>query len=264
MNIGVDRAIELARTSYISECGLMRLDLEDRRRVTVGNYLVNTVKNENGILFLSVFYVLLDLLGLRPREAIIDDVSETIKKLEVKQGLYRRNVYPNDTRYEQHDNYVGIIALSMIFDFQYAVDIAVYGERSGYNYNNVVPGGWRFQQQRQPGEVAFYKLCAGFRPGPIEYVWLVAGLVINIFRLRRDASVDQLTWLRLFSLRKSFGRFPEFHGPMRLVLIGIMAIWRWRFKRKYVTVSTLMRSYYNDKDHPINRLSECLSENAVF
>ena len=263
MNIGIDKAIELARGSYIAESGLMRLDLDDKRRVTVGNYLINTVKNENGILFLSVFYVLLDLLGLKPRNAIIDDVSETIKRLEVKPGLYRRNTFA-DTRYEQHDNYVGIIALSMIYDLPYAIDIAVYGERSGYNYNNVVPGSWRLQQQRQPGETAFYKLCAGFRPGPIEFLWLVAGFIINIFRLRRDASVDQLTWLRLFSLRKSFSKFPELYGPMRLVLTGIMAVWQWRFRRKYVSVSTLMRSYYNDKDHPNNLLSECLSENTVF
>jgi hypothetical protein len=148
---------------WVSQTGLGRLDPFPEDSTPWGTS--ETVTNENGILFLACFLMLskqcdVDIFSRMPR------FIGTVRSLEVAPGLYNRQPYFGEVspRYEAHDNYVAIAGLSAVWKLVFAREILEYGAKHRYNYNNREPGVWKIEQQRQPGEVAFYKLCAGLTP----------------------------------------------------------------------------------------------------
>ena len=150
--------------------------------------------NDNGILFLAMIFMLKCKLKHPMQHSLVYD---SIRALEKERGLYhRRRISPEI--YEAHDNYVGICALSVIFGLVFANDIVRYGEKNGYNYNNVEPGKYELKCQRQGGDIAFYKLCAGYKAEPWYVVWMVGGLIVS--SLRSSPSEMNLGWLRFQTL----------------------------------------------------------------
>lgn len=232
---------------YFSEDGLAKLDLND---VNPNNS--HSVKNDNGILFAAIFYYVLDELSLlddSDRERFI----KAIGPLEVLPGLYRRK--SGDDRLEAHDNYLGIAACSYLFNTQHSQDIVSYGSRVGYLYNNASPSVFLLSQIRQGGEVALYKISAGHIPAIWEFIWLIGGLLLNVFS--KDVSTTQLCWLRTEVIKKAFNRYV-FWPWMSSVFLITYFVWLISFRLRFDSLSGLFSKYYivEPPRHPIRSLAK--------
>ncbi len=232
---------------YFAPNGLARLDLND-----INPNDKDSVKNDNGILFASIFYLVLDelkLLDWADKERFL----EAIEHIEIQPGLYRRK--PGDDRSEAHDNYLGIAACSYLFDTKHSKDILDYGGRTGYLYNNVDPDLFVLGQIRQGGDIAFYKICAGHIPAPWEFIWLMIGLILNCFS--KNASTTQLCWLRTEILKRAFNRWP-FWQWMELTFAAVYVVWLTVFHHKFDSLSGLFSKYYivEPPRHPIRSLAK--------
>lgn len=232
---------------YFAPNGLARLDLGD-----INPNDPDSVKNDNGILFAAIFYYVLDdlkLLDSKDKERF----EEAVSRLEIIPGLYRRK--PGDERSEAHDNYLGIAACSYLFDTKHSKDILDYGGRNGYLYNNTNPGVFLPAQLRQGGEVALYKISAGHIPAIWEFIWLMVGLLTNVFS--KDVSTTQLCWLRTEVIKRAFSRWP-FWQWMELTFAFVYLVWLATFHYKFDSLSGLFSKYYivDPPRHPIRSLSK--------
>lgn len=248
---------EDAYKRWISEDGLMRLDpapLDDSPCYSGKLSDPRTVHNENGILFLAYWIALLSAAGgMTSQDA--DAVEAAVDRLQVgtNKGLYARAMHRFD-RTQSHDNYVGIVALSVLCGTDHADLVVAYGERNGWCFNVVKPGEPHLGQTRQPGEVAFYKLAIGQTPAIWEFVHLVLGMCLNAFG--KDVSTLRLTWLRFHTLATAFmnraKRVPLlYQGP----LILAWAFWALMLLIRNRGVFTQFRP-----DHPIARTLKLVSK----
>jgi hypothetical protein len=165
------------------------------------------VTNDNGILFAAYGYFMFakELDG-----ADAHRFYTAVKSLEREPGLYnRRPDAPN--RREAHDNYDAISACSALFDLSFARDICTYGEQHGWSFTNTTPGGWSIEQLRQGGSIAFYKLCAGRVPYPLEFFWLLGGILHSL--LFGWSSQWNLAWLKLRAVPLALDRYST-PGPL--------------------------------------------------
>ena len=191
---------------YICEDGLGLGNGEKPRLMSDGS---TAVGNDNGILFA--------VLGYFTFAPLLDGADAhrfmaAVKGLEVKPGLYKRRPDAG-TRHEAHDNYDAIAAGSVLFRQPFARDICDYGESNGWAFNNVVPDSWRWQSLRQGGSIAFYKICAGRIPYPLEMLWLCAGYLLAL--ARGWSSQWNLAWLKHEAI------------PMALEQYAITPAWSW-------------------------------------
>lgn len=160
--------------------------------------------NSNGILFLAMGLMMLQKLGCLPD--IRKQVDASIKRLQVpgEPGLFNR--MQGDGRMDSHDNMVGIIILSVIFDLPYAEQIHKRGKykfkRNRYlgfddyfNYNNVQPGKFDWTAQRQGGDIAIYQMAAKKLVNPLYLMWFTGGLWISAWKM--NPSTMNLGWFRL-------------------------------------------------------------------
>ena len=204
--------------------------------------------NDNGILFLAMMFFLVSKMG-----GLIDKdkVVASIRALEKERGLYHRRKFSPDIL-EAHDNYVGICALSVLLDLPFAEDIVRYGEKTGYNFNNLNPGEYRLDCQRQGGDIGFYKLCAGYKCEPWYAVWMVGGLIVSA--LKSDPSTMNLGWLRFETL--NLVKIDDLFSS-RVIKAGQLICWLiqkikgknqlWAFENYFRVdhpVITLARQYY--------------------
>ena len=196
--------------------------------------------NDNGILFLAMMLMLVSKTG-----GFIDKdkVVASIRALEKERGLYhRRSISPDIL--EAHDNYVGICALSVLLGLPFAEDIVRYGEKTGYNFNNLNPGEYRLDCQRQGGDIGFYKLCAGYKCEPWYVVWMVGGLIVSA--LKSYPSSMNLGWLRfetlkLLDIKEPFTKWTIKIGQVIYHLINYV-----KGKNQFWAFANYFR-----KDHPI-------------
>jgi hypothetical protein len=231
---------------WVSETGLGRLDRFPGD--SQGDGENETVLNENGILFLVYFLICCDLSGVSINEHK-DSILKTVRTLEREPGLYCRQ--PNNfVRHEAHDNYAAIATCSVMWpDLPFAREICGYGSRNGYNFNNVEPGKWELKQQRQGGEIGFYKACAAYAPTIWEWLWLLGGILTNAFS-KPDASTTQLTWMRLYALQKVHFKTSW----QALFFYPVLWIWQFRFKQRYKTLGGLFAQYFKE-EHPIRAMA---------
>ncbi len=202
----VHAIIQDAWTHWIAEDGLMSLTRgEFREPFPEAIDDLQTVTNDNGILFSTIFFMLCRR-ALGPDVVSNERWRQSVERLEVDLGLYERNPGRGDSD-EAHDNPAAIAAGSVLFAappfrHHFARDICEYGERNGWVFNNRSPGKFNMAQLRQGGEVAFLKICAGYKPHIFEWAWFCLGTFIGLFYITRDASGTQLKWMRMEAIRE--------------------------------------------------------------
>lgn len=240
---------ELFYSKYRSADGLCRLSPTDTREPFAPGIL-ETVQNNNGILFYSVFMLLCQsagCLGLDDQLAF----SKTVDLLEVQPGLFNRHLH--DPMLEAADNYAAI-ALSG----SSAEDIRKYGYANYWCFNNTNPGKFDFKALRQPGEVAYYKTMAGHPPAPWEVAWFAVGARLGS-SASASAGTAQLLWVRLRGLRERLEDMPLWvRFQMEPIVTSNMA----RLKKVWGTPQVFLEQYYQDPNHPILAMARTLGEAA--
>ena len=160
------------------------------------------VDNQNGILFLTYWYFLLEDHGiLHPAEK--DLWIRAVEKLRVVPGLFARS--PEDRSNSSHDNDKAIAAGSILCDSpNFAEELVTYGLKTGYSYDIENPGKVNYRWWRWGGDVAFFKLATKtMNPSPWELLWLYGALVWGAFLNKRgDTTGHLLDWLLLKAIRK--------------------------------------------------------------
>jgi hypothetical protein len=231
---------------YIAPDGLMRLDLKDRRDPFIEGYPA-TVNNDNGILFRAVFEI--HNLDRPPTDEQRKEIYETIARLQIPghPGLFSRRA--GDPRLEAHDNYVGIVTLSYFFKLNFAFDIIFLGMKTGYCYNNVEPGKFKIEAQRQGSEIALYHLCARHVPDIANSLWM-AGSIINSC-IKRDCGGLQMSSLEVKVIKAESQNLPLIQKTILTIAAKIFDM----TVRKMGGIGMIFKGYYHSTpDHPIRRI----------
>lgn len=243
--------------TWISDDGLMRLDPypEDSR---IGPTGVETVRNENGILWLVAHAFMLELAGVSI-ESKKEHFEKTIDSLARVGYLGLFNRHPWGTkkpdRHEAHDNYAAICAISVRFNLAYPRYILAFGERNAFMYNNVEPNKFEIKQQRQPGEIAFYRFCSGV-PIPFwEYLWWIGGIISNAFR--HNDSETHLCWVRLRAVK--LGEKGWWSKLQKFIFEMTVEFWLFKKRRQYPDgLIGVVRHFYKYY-HPIHEWAKFVS-----
>jgi hypothetical protein len=219
-------------------------------------YELMTAQNENGILFRALAEMLLTDFGALPDQGRAKALKETVKRLEKLPGLYNRRPYC--TEYEAHDNYNGIMAVGALAGTtEFAQAVVAYGSKNFWNFNNVNPNRWLLKTQRQGGDVAFYKMCAGLTPGWIDGIWWVGAVGLKTWRAIRGSSSDQqLMWLQFRTLRLS----PE--TKFTPIVRALDQVWHTFMEKSFGSYYNSMYEYW--KYGAILELAKALHAKAVI
>ncbi len=258
---------EVARTildeglspTWMAASGLVRQDPLPQDSHEVASELLNieTVWNDNGVLNLAFLIATAarSIPDLAKDDVLRARVFKTITGLQRAgwPGLFNRNV--NDSgRYEAHDNYAAIAYLCAFFGFKgILAAILAHGRARHWNFNNVEPTVWELRTQRQPGEVALYKV-ASEEPlegtwGIVQGIWLAAGLTLNAVS-DMDKGHAQLAWLRIETVTLFIESRPFWQ---RALFDAVFFYWGFRARVKFGTIKGM---FYFRPDHPICRLAE--------
>jgi hypothetical protein len=183
-------------TDYIAPDGGGKLEVDDKLPPFEGHNLPTT-RNENPILFL----VHMAQVCGDTRE--LEEAFELhIERTRIARGLFSRRPGDEDQFSQSHDNYVGIAAGSFMSRFNVAEEICIHGSRNGWIFNTSPK---QPALQLQGGDVAFIKLCAGWRPAIWESVWLGIGLAISTTWNLADVRVRALKSMKNVPFVVSFG-----------------------------------------------------------
>jgi hypothetical protein len=251
---------------WLAEDGTMMLNPKEVRPPFKGFYK-NTVSNDNGILFAAEFYWVLHELNILSKEDKIRFYN-TVKDLEVRindkriSGLYHRNPGRND-RYEAHDNYVGIVAASELFDLNFPKEIVEFGEKHNFIFDNINPEDkTKLTQWRQGSDIGFYKIIAGEHPVFRDLVWMILDFINSSFDSKDNASENLITWLKFKSLQMKY-KDQKTSEDIRLkisVLKPFMFLWKecFLFKTEGQGVNFYFKKYFGGRNpiHPLVKLSE--------
>ena len=103
---------------------------------------------------------------------------------------------------------------------------------------------------RQGGEIAFYKICAGFTPTIWELAWLVIGIILGGFK--GSASVVNLCWLRCETLLLAVKqkRVVNLYVPMVLSVLVAFLTFSIALKTRFKNILGSFAAYYR-AEHPI-------------
>ncbi len=237
---------------WVAEDGLVRLEpgILDDHDPYAGR--LRTVHNENGQLFLALSLAALWLRGsvddmdMHQAEAALDRCQ-----VHTWKGLYARAPGRYD-RTQSHDNYVGIVLISVLFSTHHLADILHHGYKTGFCFNVVSPERPDLSQTRQPGECAWYELCMGYAPRWLDFIHLMLGLCLNA--VHGNASNTNLAWARILALRISLlDRASAASPAQRAVFSLVWGIWTLGIRLRFGGILGSLKAYFRP-DHPIIRL----------
>jgi len=207
---------------------------------------INTANrnNENGILFLVEY-----LLMKNPIEPSDEDkFKKVVKNIQLEPGLYDRGQLDSVTaaitgvekRTISHDNISAIAAGSYYLGTHHAADIAVYGLRHCFSYNNLRKG---FRAPMNPGNWSIW-LALG-KVAPILQVLFFPLYLINFIittnKAKEHTSGKLLYFVELFPLRKH-----TVWGALYRMLIH-----RLRLMYGEHPLEELTKIYFKDEQHPV-------------
>lgn len=249
--------------SYTAPDGLISLD---KNRIHPGYGKGETTWQDNSPLFLAYYLMLCEAQGIVESgdyEQLLR--AEALCTAEVGRrpmhGLYHRNP-GRSADPEAFDNYVGWVAASVLNptrpeSVMIPSHVVHYGSTRGYCYNNVQPNQFRWEQWRQPGEVAWYRVRAEESPGIHRMVWLGLSVLVDAFISPEDTSSHLTMWLRLKSCQIQSRARPG----LSLKVIALYAkIWNWIWDKRLKDIPKVnywITRYFGD--HPLSELSRGVS-----
>jgi len=98
-----------------------------------------------------------------------------IKDGQKIRGLHWRS--PDSQLLEAHDNLVAIAAISVLIESVHAREMCDRGNKYGWSFHSKDPEKQEIRTTLQGGTICFIKLCAGYNPYPIEFIWMLLGIL---------------------------------------------------------------------------------------
>lgn len=241
---------------YVSEDGLGLLKKGEDHDPHPPSKL-RTAGNDNGILFLAYALTLCD------HHHLLDDLDRAhvdfaLSQIEKEPGLFERHPNaPLKDRVEGLDNYVGVVATSYLFQLKYHGNVLSYGQNHGFNYNDKYPGKWTLRTQRQPSDACFYKFASGVTPTPLEFLWLIGGIILQSFFNVSHTSEHLMTWLRIRTIEHSF-KYNLFNDTMKNLFKIASSFYKRRLKKATngLGIEMLINVYFQEKEHPLHTLAK--------
>lgn len=208
--------------------------------------------NENGILFLVEYFILLDMLDqLTSEHANI--FKQIVNDLEVEEGLYDRGKLDRygeqPVRSISHDNISAISAGSYLFGTEHAKQIADYGlkhffvyDNNGQEYLPMNPGNYTpWLYLGQAGSIGLMFIIKKV----LEFIFLPFFLInftITMLKPKRDTSSKLLYLVELYAMQKT-SKFYKF----------LFDIYMKKIKKQYVGLHNILLVYFHqDIYNPIN------------
>jgi hypothetical protein len=212
-------------------------------------------QNENGILFLVEYLLMTN--PITPEDE--DKFKEVVKNIQIEPGLYDRGSLDTqiaaasgiDKRTISHDNISAIAAGSYYLGTHHASDIAIYGLKNCFSYNNLKKG---LRAPMNPGNWSIW-LALG-KVAPLLQVLFFPFYLINFFittnKAKEQTSGKLLYFVELYPLRKHVA-----WGMMYKMLI-------YKLKKMYgdKPLVELTKIYFKDEQHPVRLVSESFNDNG--
>ena len=189
-------------------------------------------KNENGILFLVVYFMLKEINGELTQEdkdvfcEIVNNLEAWDPDQQIK-GLYDRGAHESNPQHEfyvdqderrkiSHDNLTAIASFSCYFDLPYSQHIAQYALKHLFMFDNRYPnrpklvfkkpdGKYDTSFQFHPRDWFFWLWCGKGRYRLLSYIFFPVFFLANIITCRTEygeTSGKQLMFARLGLLSK--------------------------------------------------------------
>lgn len=195
----------------------------------------------NGQLFTAEYYALLDYLNIVEKDDT-DRFQRMMDLCEVIPGVYRRNI--GDAADQSIDNYVGLVAGSLLADTGHRFIIRDYGRKNRWCFNVTDPTQWNLKNWmgRFIGFPPHCDYACGIDPGFFGRLkWTAA---IGLVGITKPKSQDEwfLSWLMVVTYLNGGKRSPLCDWSVQL--------WWRSFKETWVTLSDLSLKYFNTSDHP--------------
>lgn len=215
-------------------------------------------QNDNGILFLA--YTLAKFYKAKVFDQ--QDIDNAFKACESTktgtEGVYKRSRHAG--LLEAHDNLVGRAGLSVLCEFDDARKMADHGNKSGWSFNSNDPEKQELRTTLQGGSICFIKMCAGYIPYPLEYIWMLGGILVGGFR--GYPSTANMNWFVVETLDVVFEKkFTKYHWTYLLFPL-FKFIFKLGIKIKFGSIANSYRGYFPE-ENPIIAMSEMLNEKSV-
>lgn len=249
--------------------------------------------NENPHLFTGEMNVLLHLLSIYDAENK-KNIKNYLEYTEVTPGLHRRRREEDSRSTVSHDEYSGIMFMTMgnrtLRD--YADNIVKYGKKYNWQYNDNRPerDGLKYALKhplkafkyfrrlakgdesvrennpdldalsyiRQPRDICFYKIVSTItEPNWFERLYLALTVVITGFRNKnyKNGGTKLIAWYRM--------KVIEYYKQNTFILSLAHKFFIRKLKKQYGVnyLESLHFLYYKDKNHPIHSLVKEINEN---
>jgi hypothetical protein len=207
--------------NFMTEDGLMNLDPWSWLQEQFPELPKDDRKahSDNGISYLDYYVQQAIDMGI-PKEYFEYIVKSALDSITIGPGRIRRSRF--DARGDAHDNMLSYVRLSKMYGLDYHKQVADFGDKHWYCFNNENPDKYDIRYQRQGGDIAFYNLMAIFRlPNlftpfwwlfmPLWVLWMVGGMLVA-----KKPDSRMMRWLRL----RSFGL------PVDLKLTDVQAYFK--------------------------------------
>jgi hypothetical protein len=206
-------------------------------------------QNENGILFLVEYLLMTNPIS--PSDE--DKFKQVVKNIEVEPGLYDRGQLDNDIaaisgvekRTISHDNISAISAGSYYLGTHHASDIAIYGLRHCFSYNNHKKG---FRAPMNPGNWSIWLALGKTAPllQLLFFPFYLVNFLITTNKAKEHTSGKLLYFVELFPLRNH-----------RLwSILYRMLIHRLKLMYGSNPLKELTKIYFKDEQHPVRLVAE--------
>ena len=245
--------------------------------------------NENGILFLSYYYTLKYILGkLRHSDiAKFQIITENITTYRADgnkiQGLYDRGagesmLKKEDIRTISHDNLTAIACFSKLMESEglaYHKKIREHGSKNMWRFDNVYPEKPRWSRLMHPRDVVFWSYISGQFWAKLFIWYPILEMIYTCYRMKEGRPRLHEKFINFIKTRKwqktetylvpTSGKLLSF---LRLISIKDKFVGKisWRicswlisknFSNGWVDVFQI---YFQEKDHPINKLARKAKE----
>lgn len=206
--------------------------------------------NENGILFYCEYLILKEMSGQELDNSDLLTFTKIMEGLTVEKGLYDRGKSDKDVenpkRTLSHDNISAIASASKMLNTNHAKDIAKYGLKHLFVYNNNQTG---FRLPMNPANYTMWLALANISVF-LQIIFLpffLINFIITMSKPKENTSSKLLYLVELY--------------PLRYTMYGVIfKLYLFLLERQYGEdyFREIFAIYFKDYDHPINKLARDL------